>query len=164
MSESTQSRAVEILLVEDNPGDVGLVQAALRRGKLANHLSIARDGEEALELLNKIRWQGAGPRPDLILLDLNLPKISGIEVLRQIKQDPELRRIPTVVMTSSKAEEDIARSYDLQANCYVTKPVEFEQFRSVVQSVAEFWFAVVKLTGNHTHATDRIMAESSAAE
>lgn len=134
------ARPVEILMVEDNPGDVRLTQEALKEGKLWNHLTVARDGVEALECL-----RGQSPHPDLILLDLNLPKKDGREVLADIKNDERLKLIPVVVLTTSKAEEDILRSYKLHANCYITKPVDFRQFGSVVRSIENFWFTVVKL-------------------
>jgi CheY-like chemotaxis protein len=140
---STQS--IEILLVEDNPGDVRLTQEALRDGKLHTRLSVVRDGEEALAFLRRQGPHAAAPRPDLILLDLNLPRMSGQEVLSEIKNDEHLRRIPVVVLTSSQAEQDILTSYDLNANCYITKPVDLEQFIRVVRSIEDFWLTVVKL-------------------
>src|ERR1700710_721119 len=121
---------IEILLVEDNPADVRLTQEALREGKVKNNLSVARDGEEALAFL---RREGE-PRPDLILLDLNLPRRDGREVLKEIKSDPRLMSIPVVVLTTSEAEVDIVKSYSLHANCYITKPVDLEQFITVVKS------------------------------
>jgi chemotaxis family two-component system response regulator Rcp1 len=148
MNDFQQLRTLEILLVEDNPGDVDLTKASLRRSKISNRLIVAKDGEEALTILRRNGHEAGGTLPDLILLDLNLPKRSGAEVLAEIKQDPALRRIPVVIMTSSKAEEDIVRSYDLHANCYVTKPVDLEQFRNVVKALTEFWFALVKLPSN----------------
>lgn len=153
MNDFQQLRTLEILLVEDNPADVDLTKASLRRCKLSNRLTVAKDGEEALALLQANAHDAGGTLPDLILLDLNLPKRSGAEVLAEIKQDPSLRRIPVVIMTSSKAEEDIVRSYDLHANCYVTKPVDLEQFRNVVKAVTEFWFALVKLPSNEAVET-----------
>lgn len=137
--------AVNILLVEDNPGDVRLTQEALREGKIRNHLFVAKDGVEALAILRHEGPHAQAPRPDLILLDLNLPRKDGREVLADIKADEALRRIPVVVLTTSKAEEDILRTYDLHANCYITKPVDLEQFIAVVKSIDEFWFTVVKL-------------------
>ncbi len=131
---------IEILLVEDNPGDVELVREALREGKARNELHIATDGVEAIQFLKK-----ADPCPDLILLDLNLPRKNGREVLREIKTDPKLRIIPVVILTSSREEEDILRTYNLHANCYITKPVDFEQFLKVVRSIEDFWLAIVKL-------------------
>jgi chemotaxis family two-component system response regulator Rcp1 len=138
-------RSIEILLVEDNPGDVRLTQEALKHNKVHNHLSVVEDGVEALSFLRQEGKHSGSPRPDLILLDLNLPRKDGREVLAEIKADQRLRRIPVVVLTTSKAEEDILRAYDLNANCYVTKPVDFEQFIKVVQSIEDFWLAMVKL-------------------
>jgi two-component system, chemotaxis family, response regulator Rcp1 len=148
MKEFQNLQTIEILLVEDNPGDVELTMAALRRAKMTNRPIVATDGEEALAALRNEGAYASAPRPDLILLDLNLPKKSGVEVLAEIKQDPSLRSIPVVVMTSSKAEEDVVRTYDLHANCYVTKPVDLDQFRNVVRSITEFWFALVRLPTN----------------
>lgn len=136
---------INILLVEDNPGDVRLTVEALREGKVHNHLSVARDGVEALAFLRQQGEFADAPRPDVILLDLNLPKKDGREVLAEIKADERLRRIPVVVLTTSKAEEDILRSYALHANCYVTKPVDLEQFITVVRSIEDFWFSIVRL-------------------
>ena len=139
------SRPVEILLVEDNPGDVRLTREALREGKVRNNLHVAADGVEALHFLRKEGRFADAVRPDLILLDLNLPKKDGREVLEDIKSDPDLRYIPVVVLTSSQAEQDILRAYDLHANCYVTKPVDLDQFIHVVHSIEDFWFTIVKL-------------------
>ena len=142
---STKARAVEILMVEDNPGDVRLTQEALKEGHLWNRLSVAKDGMEAMEYLRREgRFQNA-TRPDLILLDLNLPKKDGREVLAELKADDRLKLIPVVVLTTSKSEEDIVRSYKLHANCYITKPVDFPRFAAVVRSIEDFWFTVVKL-------------------
>ena len=138
-------RSVEILLVEDNPGDVRLTQEALKDNKMHNNLHVVEDGVEALAFLRKEGQYSGSPRPDLILLDLNLPRKDGREVLAEIKADARLRRIPVVVLTTSKAEEDILRAYDLSANCYITKPVDFEQFIHVVKSIEDFWLAMVKL-------------------
>ena len=138
-------RAVDILLVEDNPGDVRLTMEALREGKVRNNLMVARDGVEALAMLRREGPHGGAPRPDLILLDLNLPKKDGREVLAEIKSDPQLKTIPVVVLTTSKAEEDILKTYELHANCYITKPVDLEQFISVVRSIDDFWLSIVKL-------------------
>jgi chemotaxis family two-component system response regulator Rcp1 len=138
-------REVTILLVEDNEGDVRLTREALHEGKVANRLIVAADGVEALAVLRQTGAHADAPRPDLILLDLNLPRMDGREVLSQIKQDPVLRRIPVVVLTTSKAEEDIVRSYNLYANCYITKPVDFDKFVSVVKTIDEFWLTVVRL-------------------
>jgi chemotaxis family two-component system response regulator Rcp1 len=139
------SRSVEVLLVEDNPGDVRLTREALRDGKVSNHLSVAKDGEEALAFLRREGPFADAPRPDVILLDLNLPRKDGREVLEAIKADPSLRTIPVVILTSSEAERDIARAYELNANCYITKPVDLDQFITVVRSIEDFWFTVVKL-------------------
>lgn len=139
------SRPVEILLVEDNPGDVRLTREALREGKVRNNLHVAADGVEALHFLRKEGRFADAVRPDLILLDLNLPKKDGREVLEDIKSDPDLRYIPVVVLTSSQAEQDILRAYDLHANCYVSKPVDLDQFIHVVHSIEDFWFTIVKL-------------------
>ena len=136
-----KSTPIEILLVEDNPADVRLTQEALREGKVRNNLHVARDGEEALAFL---RREGE-PRPDLILLDLNLPRRDGREVLQEIKSDPRLKTIPVVVLTTSGAEADIVKSYSLHANCYITKPVDLDQFITVVKSIDDFWLTIVKL-------------------
>ena len=136
---------VEILLVEDNPGDVRLTKEALKEGKVYNNLHWAKDGVEALEFLQRQGKHARAPRPDIILLDLNLPKKDGREVLAVIKRDHELKQIPVVVLTTSKAEEDVLKSYELHANCYVTKPVDLEQFIHVVQSIDRFWLTVVTL-------------------
>ena len=141
----TTGKPIEVLLVEDNPGDVRLTREALKGGKIWNHLHVVEDGEAALAF---VRQQGAytqAPRPDLILLDLNLPKIDGREVLSRIKTDENLKRIPVVVLTTSQAEEDILRAYNLNANCYITKPVDFDQFLKVVRVIEEFWLTIVKL-------------------
>lgn len=140
-----KARAAEILYVEDNPADVRLTQEALKENKVRNNLYIAKDGEEAMEFLHQRGRHRSAPRPDLILLDLNLPRKDGREVLAEIKRDPKLTSIPVVVITSSKAEEDIAKSYQLHANCYVTKPVDLIQFLTVVKTVEGFWLSVVTL-------------------
>ena len=145
MSGESNGSLVEILLVEDNPGDVRLTQEAMKDGKMRNNLSVARDGVEAMAFLRQEGQYADAPRPDVVLLDLNLPKKDGREVLAEIKADPELRRIPVVVLTSSKADEDIASSYDSHANCYVTKPGDLEQFMEVIRSVEGFWVQIVKL-------------------
>lgn len=138
-------RAIEILLVEDNPGDVLLTKEAMKDAKVANSLHIVGNGLEALEFLRKEgRFQDA-PTPDLVLLDLNLPRKNGRQVLQEMKSEEELRSIPVVVLTTSEAHRDIIESYNLQANCYITKPVDFEQFRKVVASIEQFWFTLVKL-------------------
>jgi chemotaxis family two-component system response regulator Rcp1 len=138
-------RPVEILLVEDNPGDVRLTLEAFKEGKVVNTLSVAEDGVEALAFLRGEGEHAGAPRPDLIFLDLNLPKMDGREVLAQIKADEHLKRIPVVVLTTSKAEEDIIKTYDLHANCYITKPVDLEQFIRVVKLIEDFWLTIVKL-------------------
>ena len=136
---------VEILLVEDNPADVRLTREALKEGKVYNNLHWAKDGVEALDFLHRTGKYAGAPRPDIILLDLNLPKKDGREVLQEIKGDEALKRIPVVVLTTSKAEEDVLKTYDLHANCYVTKPVDLEKFIHVVQSIDRFWLTVVTL-------------------
>ena len=136
---------VEILLVEDNPGDHRLTKEALHEGKVYNNLHWVQDGVEALEFLKRRGKHAKAPRPDIILLDLNLPKKDGRQVLSEIKQDSNLRSIPVVILTTSAAEEDVLRSYDLHANCYVTKPVDLEKFIVVVQSIDRFWLSVVTL-------------------
>jgi chemotaxis family two-component system response regulator Rcp1 len=138
-------KEIEILLVEDSPGDVRLTIEALKEAKVNNRLSVVRDGVEAMEFLQKKEPFKDAIRPDLILLDLNLPRKDGREVLAEIKGNPKLRQIPVVVLTTSRAEEDVLRAYDLHANCYITKPVDFEQFMSVVKSIEDFWLTVVKL-------------------
>jgi len=131
-----QSRPVEVLLVEDNPGDVRLTQEALKDGRVLVNLSVAADGVEAMEFLRRRGSHAGKARPDLILLDLNLPRKNGREVLEEIKADDDLRRIPVIVMTTSKAEQDIYKAYNLNANCYVTKPVDLDEFLNVVRSIA----------------------------
>ncbi len=139
------SPPVEILLVEDNPGDVRLTKEALREGKVYSNLHWAKDGVEALDFLRHRGAHQNAPRPDIILLDLNLPKKDGREVLQEIKGDDALKHIPVVVLTTSKAEEDVLRSYELHANCYVTKPVDLDKFIVVVKSIDRFWLTVVTL-------------------
>ena len=136
---------IEILLVEDSPADVDLTREALEDAKVHNNLHVASDGVEALAFLRREGRYVDAPHPDLILLDLNLPKKDGREVLAEIKADPLLRRIPVVVLTTSDAEQDILRSYDLHANCYVTKPVDLDAFIHVVRSIEDFWLAIVRL-------------------
>ena len=148
MTESGTGPRIEILLVEDNPGDVRLTMEVLRESKLINHVSVARDGVEALAFLRREGRYSSASRPHLILLDLNLPRKSGREVLAEIKADTELRRIPVVVLTTSSAENDLVRSYNLHANCYITKPVELDQFVVVVRSIEEFWLSIVRLPSN----------------
>ena len=135
----------EILLVEDNPGDVFLTQEAFREGRLAHRLSVVEDGEEALRFLRREGKHSNAPQPDLILLDLNLPKKDGRELLGEVKTDPELRQIPVIVLTTSGAEQDIARAYKLHANCYLTKPIQMDDFLKTIRSVEDFWLSVVRL-------------------
>jgi CheY-like chemotaxis protein len=143
-----ENRPVEILLVEDNPGDERLTREALKEGKVYSNLHWVKDGVEAMEFLRREGRYKDVPRPDIILLDLNLPKKDGREVLQDIKNDEALKRIPVVVLTTSKAEEDVLRTYDLHANCYVTKPVDLEKFIVVVKSIDVFWLTVVTLPPN----------------
>jgi len=146
MSSLTRTwRPVEILLVEDNPGDVRLTQEALKESKICNHLSVVTDGVEAVEYLRREGRFAQAVRPDLILLDLNLPRKNGREVLAEIKEDQDLRRIPVVILTISQDEEDVFKAYDLHANCYVTKPLDLNRFLKVVQSIEDFWLTIVKL-------------------
>jgi chemotaxis family two-component system response regulator Rcp1 len=148
MKTETTSKLVEILMVEDNLGDVRLTQEALKEGKVLNNMHVAEDGVEAMAFLRREGKYADAPRPDVILLDLNLPKKDGREVLAEIKEDPNLRRIPVVVLTVSKAEEDILKTYDLNANCYITKPINLDQFIKVVKSIEEFWLTIVTLPPN----------------
>jgi CheY-like chemotaxis protein len=141
-------KTVEILLVEDNEADIRLTREVLADSRLLNHLSVARDGEEAMSFLRRERPFQEAPRPDLILLDLNLPRKDGREVLAEIKSDPDLRRIPVVVLTTSRAEADVVRTYELHANCYIVKPVDLGQFVNVVRSVEDFWLKLVRLPGS----------------
>jgi CheY-like chemotaxis protein len=145
MSDAAAPRAILILLVEDNPGDVRLTREILADSKVRNQLVVAGDGEEAMEVLRREGRFRDRPRPDVILLDLNLPRKDGREVLAEIKADPALATIPVVILTSSEAEEDVLKSYDLQANCYVTKPIDLHDFMKVVKSVEDFWLEIVKL-------------------
>jgi len=145
MNIGTTIRAVEILLVEDSPSDADLTEEALSDGKVLNHLHWVEDGVEALAFLRRQGKYTKAPRPDLILLDLNLPKKDGREVLAQIKADPSLKLIPVVILSTSAAERAILKTYELNANCYVTKPIGLEQFISVVKLIEEFWLALVKL-------------------
>ncbi len=145
MIEEKNTNSIEILLVEDSPGDQRLTKEALKEGKINNNLYIVEDGEEAIAFLKKHEPFTKVPRPDLILLDLNLPKMNGQEVLKIIKADENLKRIPVVILTTSQADEDILNAYNLNANCYITKPVDFDQFIHVVNKIQEFWFTIVKL-------------------
>jgi two-component system, chemotaxis family, response regulator Rcp1 len=138
-------RPVEILLVEDSPGDVKLTQEALRDAEVPNVLHVARDGEEAMRFLRREGEFAGKPRPDLILLDLNMPRMDGREVLAVIKADADLRRIPVIILTTSQSEDDIAEAYSLAANCYVAKPVDLDEFLDVVRAIDDFWLTLVKL-------------------
>jgi two-component system response regulator len=135
----------DILLVEDNPGDVRLAQEALKESKIKNKLFVVEDGVEAMAFLRQQGKYASAPRPDLVLLDLNLPRKSGREVLAEVKTDENLKRIPVVVLTVSRAEEDVLKCYNYHANCYITKPLDFNQFMEVTKSIEEFWLTIVKL-------------------
>jgi two-component system, chemotaxis family, response regulator Rcp1 len=145
MTTEMQTRPARLLLVEDNPGDVRLTIEALKEGRVLNCLTVVQDGEEAIAFLRRQGQYANAARPDLILLDLNLPKKGGMEVLAEIKEDPDLRQIPVVVLTTSQLEQDILGTYSLHANCYIVKPVDLNQFMNVVQSIRSFWLAVVML-------------------
>lgn len=138
-------KPIDILMVEDNPGDVQLTREALDDCKMCNNLHVVEDGEQAMDFLKRISDYSDSPKPDLIILDLNLPKMDGREVLREIKSDDELKTIPVVVLTTSKSEEDVLKSYKLHANCYITKPIDLEQFIEVVHSIEHFWMGIVAL-------------------
>ena len=142
-------KAIEILLVEDSAGDIRLTIEALKEAKVGNNLSVVQDGVEAMDFLRQKGEYKNAARPDLILLDLNLPRKNGREVLAEIKIDPLLKQIPVVVLTTSRSEADITKAYDLHANCYITKPVDFKQFMTVVKSIEDFWLTVVKLPLNN---------------
>lgn len=139
------SNSIEILLVEDNPGDVRLTMEALKESKICNSLNVVADGVEAIAYLRQTGKYINAPRPDLILLDLNLPKKDGREVLTDIKSDDHLKRIPVVILTTSEAEQDILKAYELNANCYITKPVDLDQFIKVIKSINDFWLSIVRL-------------------
>ncbi|MEA3367906.1 MAG: response regulator [Planctomycetota bacterium] len=139
------ARPAEILLVEDSPGDVRLMQEALREGKVANRVHVVRDGVEAMDFVRQQGDYADVPRPDIILLDLNLPKKDGRQVLAELKADDDLHRIPVVVLTTSRAEEDVLRAYDLHANCYMTKPVDLGRFLSLVKNIEHHWLVMVRL-------------------
>jgi CheY-like chemotaxis protein len=145
MNKQNMGKPIDILLVEDNPGDVRLTQEALKDAKVRNDLHVVRDGVEAMAFLRKQGVYKDVPRPDIILLDLNLPKKSGHEVLSEIKSDDSLKCIPVVMLTVSKDEEDIVKSYNLHANCFISKPVDLDQFLIVVKSIEDFWLTIVKL-------------------
>jgi chemotaxis family two-component system response regulator Rcp1 len=139
---------IEILLAEDNPGDARLAIEALKESNITNHVNVVQDGVEAMAFLRKQGKYAKEPRPDVILLDLNMPRKDGREVLAEVKADPDLRRIPVVILTISQAEQDILTAYDLHANCFITKPVDLDQFNKVVHSIEDFWFTIVKLPPN----------------
>lgn len=145
LNDIYNAKPIEILMVEDNPGDIRLTKEALKEGKIINNLHIARDGVEAMEFLYKEGKYKNAIRPDLVLLDLNLPGKSGHEVLAEIKNNPDLKRIPVIILSISKLEEDILKSYNNYANCYIIKPVDFNQFVEVVKSIEDFWISIVKL-------------------
>jgi two-component system, chemotaxis family, response regulator Rcp1 len=145
MSAGETGKPIEILIIEDNPGDVRLTQEALRDAKVRNRMSVAKDGVEALAFLRREGKYASAPHPDLILLDLNLPRKDGREVLADIKTDLDLRRIPVVILTTSRDEHDVLGAYDSYANCYIVKPVDLEQFIAVVKSIEDFWFQIVRL-------------------
>ncbi len=145
IAERLQVRRIEILLVEDNPGDVRLIQEGLRESNIVNRMHTVSDGHEALAFLRKQGRFAQAIRPDLILLDLNLPRKDGREVLSEIKADADLRRIPVVIVTSSRAEEDVLTSYDHYANCYITKPLHLEKFLEVIKAIQDFWVGIVSL-------------------
>ncbi len=148
MQTSKNVRPVQILLVEDNPGDVGLTIEALKEAKVLNKLTVVKDGIEALSLLRRQGQHAHAARPDLILLDLNLPKKDGREVLAEIKADDNLKRIPVIILTTSQNEQDVVKSYNLHANCYITKPLDLDQFIKVVKSIEDFWLRIVVLPKN----------------
>ncbi|MCC5615134.1 response regulator [Nostoc sp. CHAB 5836] len=145
MKTITAIMSIQVLLVEDNPGDAQLTRIALEDSRISIHLSVVEDGVEAMAFLRKQEKYVNAAHPDIVLLDLNLPRKDGREVLAEIKGDENLKRIPVVVLTTSQAEEDILKAYNLAANCYITKPVDFDQFVKIVQSIESFWFAIVKL-------------------
>ena len=148
MNARTTCSPIEILLVEDDAGDVRLTMEALKRGKVLNHLSVVEDGVEAMAFLRRQGEYANAPFPDLILLDLNLPKKDGREVLVEIKTDPDLRRTPVVILTTSQAERDVLGSYNGYANCYITKPIDLNRFLAVVEAIDNFWLNIVKLPSN----------------
>lgn len=145
MNAKAISRQIEVLLVDDNPGDARLTRIAFEEGNMQIHLNVVEDGVEAMAFLRKQGKYAEVAHPDLVLLDLNLPKKSGTEVLAQIKADETLKRIPVVILTTSQADKDILEAYNLYANCYITKPVDFDQFVSIIKSIEDFWFTIVKL-------------------
>ena len=150
MSSHRLVKPIEILLVEDNPGDVDLAREALEGSKFHNDLHVVEDGEKAMAFLRREGPYADAPRPGLILLDLNLPRKDGRQVLAEIKSDDNLRRIPVVILTTSRAEEDVIKSYDLHANCFITKPIDLSQFLNVVRAIEDFWLSIVVLPPNGT--------------
>jgi chemotaxis family two-component system response regulator Rcp1 len=153
MEVSLAARPIEVLLVEDNPGDIRLTEEALKEGKVIVNLTVAKDGVEAMEYLQRRNGHANAVRPDLMLLDLNLPKKDGRRVLEEIKSSPELKSIPVVVLTTSEADSDILTTYGLHANCYITKPVDMDRFVEIVQLLEEFWFTIVKLPSHKNSNT-----------
>jgi chemotaxis family two-component system response regulator Rcp1 len=147
MSINSRSRPIDILLVEDNPGDIRLTQEAFKDGKINNKLNVVMDGEEALLYLKKTGQYAEATTPDIILLDLNLPKKDGREVLAEIKDDPNIKCIPVIILTTSAAQSDILNTYSNHANCYIMKPVDFNQFITVIRTIEDFWLSIVKLPG-----------------
>lgn len=145
MDTTAPTRPIEILLVEDNPGDIDLAKEAFAMGKLHNTLRVVQDGVTAMDYLHRKGQYSGAPRPDLIILDLNLPKKDGRQVLAEIKEDEQLKRIPVVILTTSRAEEDVLKTYNLHANCFITKPIDVKQFLHVVQSIKDFWLTIVVL-------------------
>lgn len=145
MMDNPSGKAIDILLVEDSPGDIRLAQVALKESKVRNKLFVVQDGVEAMAFLRRQGRYAESPRPDLILLDLNLPRKGGREVLAEIKNDEELKRIPVVVLTVSRDKEDILKSYDNHANCYISKPLDFSQFMEITKSIEQFWLSIVML-------------------
>lgn len=145
MTSLTATRSVNILLVEDNQGDVRLTKEALTNTKVPSRITVAVDGVEAMAILHQQDRYADVPRPDLILLDLNLPRKDGREVLAEVKADPVLKRIPIVILTTSQAEQDVYKAYDLHANCFITKPVDFERFLAVAKAIEHFWLSIVRL-------------------
>jgi len=148
MAINSKIKPIEILLVEDNPGDIRLTQEALKDAKIINNVNLAKDGVEAISFLRREGNYTGAVRPDLILLDLNLPKKNGLEVLEEIKSDLDLKRIPVVILSVSKLEEDIIKTYNNYANCYIIKPVDLNQFLEVIKSIEDFWLTIVKLPPN----------------
>jgi chemotaxis family two-component system response regulator Rcp1 len=153
MSKQTTGEAIDILLVEDNEGDARLAMEAMKDSKIRNTLHHVLDGEEAMAFLRRRGKYSEAPRPDLVLLDLNLPKKDGRQVLAEIKTDDDLKRIPVVILTVSSADEDIIKSYNLHANCYITKPLDLNQFMKVIKSIEDFWLTIVKLPPDEAHHT-----------